>query len=158
MSPTLVLLLAFLIGAVAGLRSLTSPATVAWGLHLHWLTLPPSRLAYMGSTAAVIIFTLLAAVELVLDILPTTPSRTAPAGLITRIFTGGLAGAVVAGAGGQSVALGITLGIVGAVLAAYAGEQVRTRLVKALKCPDFVVAILEDAVAIGGGLFIVSRF
>lgn len=158
MSPTLILLLAFLIGVVSGLRSLTAPATVAWGLHLHWLTLPPSRLAYMGSTAAVIIFTLLALVELVANKLPTTPSRTAPTGLIVRILMGGLSGAVVAYAGAQSPALGITIGIVGAVVGAFAGYQLRTRLVKALKCPDFVIAILGDALAIGGGLFIVSRF
>jgi len=29
---------------------------------------------------------------------------------------------------------------------------------KALRVPDFVVAIVEDAVAIGGGLFLLSRF
>jgi uncharacterized membrane protein len=44
------------------------------------------------------------------------------------------------------------------VAGAFAGYEVRTRLVKALKVPDLVVALLEDAVAIGGGLFIVSRF
>jgi uncharacterized membrane protein len=35
---------------------------------------------------------------------------------------------------------------------------VRMRLVRALKVPDFVIACLEDAVAIGGGFFVVSRF
>ena len=40
----------------------------------------------------------------------------------------------------------------------FAGYQLRTRLVKALKCPDFVIAILEDATAIAGGLLIASRF
>jgi uncharacterized membrane protein len=30
--------------------------------------------------------------------------------------------------------------------------------VKALDVPDLVVALLEDSVAISGGLFIVSRF
>jgi uncharacterized membrane protein len=32
------------------------------------------------------------------------------------------------------------------------------RLVKALKVPDFAIALLGDVVAIGGGLLIVSRF
>jgi hypothetical protein len=31
-------------------------------------------------------------------------------------------------------------------------------LVKALKVPDIVIALLEDALAIGAGLFLVSRF
>jgi uncharacterized membrane protein len=35
---------------------------------------------------------------------------------------------------------------------------VRTRLVKTLSVPDFVIAVLEDAVAIGGGLLLLSRF
>jgi uncharacterized membrane protein len=36
--------------------------------------------------------------------------------------------------------------------------MLRTRLVKALKVPDLVIALLEDAVTVGGGVFIVSRF
>ena len=50
------------------------------------------------------------------------------------------------------------LGGVGGVAGAFAGYEARTRLVKTLKVPDTVVALLEDAVAIGGGFFIVSRF
>jgi uncharacterized membrane protein len=150
--------MASLIGVVAGLRTFTAPATVAWGLRLHWLSVQHSRLAFMDSTAALIIFTILAPIELVLDKLPTTPSRTAPAGLIGRIILGGFSSAILATAAGQSPALGALFGAIGAVVGAFAGKQVRTRLVKALKCPDFVIAILEDAVAISAGLYIVSRF
>src|SRR5580700_6484061 len=96
MNPAPVLLLAFLIGVVAGLRSLTAPAVVAWGAHRNWLTLHNSLLAFMSSTAAVVVFTLLALVELVADQLPSTPSRTAPPGLIARIVLGGLSGAGLA--------------------------------------------------------------
>jgi uncharacterized membrane protein len=39
-----------------------------------------------------------------------------------------------------------------------AGYQARARLVRFLRMPDFNVALLEDLVAIGGSLFIVSRF
>ena len=158
MNPSQVLLLAFLIGVIAGLRSFTAPATVAWGLHLNWLSVGSSRLAFMGSTAAVIIFSLIALGEIIADKLPSTPNRTSPAGLIGRIIFGGFAGAILAVAGGQSLALGALLGAIGGVAGAFAGYRVRTRLVKALKCPDFVIAILEDATAIAGGLFIVSRF
>jgi uncharacterized membrane protein len=112
----------------------------------------------MASTAAVVIFTLLAVVELVADKLPFTPSRLKPPGLIGRIVLGGLSGAGVAVSGAQSIVLGAVLGVVGGIAAAFAGYQVRTRLVKALKVPDLVIALSEDAVTIGGGLFIVSRF
>ncbi len=158
MSTTYVLALAFLIGVISGLRTFTAPATVAWGLHLGWFTVGSSRLAFMGSTAAVIIFSLLAFGELVADKLPSTPSRTSARGLIGRFIFGGFAGAILATAGGESWMLGAVLGGVGGIAGAFVGHWVRTRTVKALKCPDFVIAILEDAVAICGGLFIASRF
>jgi len=158
MNPSLVLLLAFLIGVVCGLRSLTAPALVAWAAHRSWIDLHNTSLAFMGSAAAVVIFTLLAIGELVADQLPSTPARTAPPGLIARIILGGLSGAGIALAGGQSIAGGSILGVLGGIAGAFGGYQVRTRLVKALKVPDLVIALLEDAVAIGGGLFLVSRF
>jgi uncharacterized membrane protein len=153
-----VLLLAFLIGVVAGLRSMTAPAVVAWAAHLHWLKLQSSPLSSMGSTVAVVVFTLGALIELVFDKLPVTPPRTRGAGLIARIVFGGVTGAAVASSGSQSMALGAILGAAGALAGAFGGYQVRVRLVRALKVPDFVVALIEDAVAIGGGLLIVSRF
>jgi uncharacterized membrane protein len=158
MSSSTVLLLAFAIGIVAGLRALTAPAAVAWAARLQWLHLRGTPLAFMGSTAAVIIFTLLAIAELITDQLPSTPSRTAPVGLIVRFLTGGLSGAAIALAGGQTLVIGGILGAFGGIVGAFAGYQARTRLVKALGVPDFVIATLEDAVAIGAGLLIVTRF
>jgi uncharacterized membrane protein len=158
MEPSQVLLLAFFIGVVAGLRSLTAPAVVAWAAHLNWLNLHSTPLAFMGSTAAVVIFSLLAVAELVADKLPSTPSRLKSTGIIARIILGGLSGAGIAVAGAQSIMIGAVLGAVGGIAGAFAGYQIRTRLVKALKVPDLVIALLEDAVAIGGGVLIVSRF
>ena len=158
MNPSQVLLLAFLIGVIAGLRTMTAPAVVAWAANRHWLNLHSSPLAFMGSTAAVAIFTVLALGELVVDKLPSTPNRTKLLGLIGRSVTGGLSGAAVAASGAQSIALGAVLGVAGAIAGAFAGYQVRKRLVRALKAPDLVIALFEDAVAIGGGLLIVSRF
>ncbi len=151
-------LLAFLIGVVAGLRSLTAPAVLAWAAEHNWLNVHNSPLSFMASKAAMIIFTLLAAGELVADQLPSAPPRTAPPGLIARIATGALSGAGIAIAGSQTLVVGALLGIVGALVGTFGGYQARTRLVKAFKVPDLVIATLEDIVAIGGGLFIVSRF
>jgi uncharacterized membrane protein len=158
MNPSEVLLLAFLIGVVAGLRTMTAPAVVAWAANLRWLNLVNSPLAFMGSTAAVAVFTVLALGELIIDKLPSTPSRTKLPGLVGRSVLGGLSGAAVAASGAQSIAVGAVLGVAGAIAGAFAGYEVRTRLVRALKVPDFVIAVFEDAVAIGGGLLIVSRF
>jgi uncharacterized membrane protein len=157
MSPSHVLFLAALIGVISGLRALTAPAVVAWAAHLNWLNVHGSPLAFMGSTAAVVVFTLLALGELVGDKLPSTPSRLKPPGLISRVVLGALSGAAVAAAA-QSLALGGVLGAVGGIAGAFAGYHTRARLVRGLQVPDFVIACLEDVVAITGGILIVSRF
>jgi uncharacterized membrane protein len=151
------LLFSFLIGLFAGLRSLTAPAVTAWAVHLGWLKLEGS-LSLIGSVPSVVIFTVLAVVELVADKLPKTPSRTSPPGLIARIITGGVTGACVAAGGGQGAVLGAILGIAGGVVGCFGGYQARTRLVKALGTQDIYVALVEDLVAVAGSLWVVSRF
>ena len=145
------------IGVVAGLRSLTPPAVVAWAVHLGWLNLSTSLLAFMGSIIAVVIFSLLAVFELIADLLSSTPKRTAPAGLTARILMGGLCGACVCAASNQSFILGAILGALGGVIGAFAGYEIRRRLVAALHVKDIFVALLEDLVAIGLACFFVSR-
>ena len=152
-----VFVLAFGIGIVAGLRSLTAPAVVAWGAHLGWLNLHGSPLAFMGSTAAVAILSVLAVGELIADKLPKIPRRTAPAPLIARIITGGLCGACLCAAAGKSLLAGMLLGGIGGLVGAFVGYSVRRRLVNNLHIKDLVVAVCEDAVAIGLALFLVSR-
>ena len=158
MTSSHVLLLAFGIGIITGIRSLTSPAVIAWAAHRGWLNLQGSSLSFLGSTAAVATLTILAVVELVTDKLASTPARTKPLGLSARILLGGLSGAAVALAGRQSALVGCALGAVGGVVGGFVGYQVRTGLVRALKVPDFVIAVLEDLVAVAGALFIVTRF
>ncbi len=149
---------AFLIGAFAGLRSLTAPAATAWAAHLGWLKVS-SPLAWLGSVPSVIVLTLLALAELVSDKLPETPSRTAPLGLGARIVMGALCGAALCLAGTQQSGLvGAIVGAVGGIVGSFGGYQLRTRLVKALGSPDYVVAVVEDLVAIGGSLWVASRF
>jgi len=151
------LLFAFLIGLFGGLRALTAPAVTAWAVHLGWLKIE-GPLVLIGSLPSVVIFTLLAVVELVADKLPQTPSRTAPPGLIARILMGGLTGACVGTGGGQGAVFGAILGIVGGIVGCFGGYQARTGFVKALGVPDIYVALVEDLVAIGGSLWTVSRF
>jgi uncharacterized membrane protein len=158
MNSSMVLALIFAIGIIAGLRALTAPAVVCWAAHLGWLNLQNSHLAWMGSVAAVAIFSILALAEIVNDKLPATGSRTAPPSLVIRSITGALAGTALAIAASQSVLLGIVLGALGALAGSFLGYEVRHRIVTGLKIPDFPVALLEDAIAIGCGLLIVSRF
>jgi uncharacterized membrane protein len=152
-----VFVLALGIGIVAGLRSLTAPAVVAWGAHLGWLNLQGSPLAFMGSTTAVAVFSLLAIGELIADKLPMTGKRTAPAPLVARIITGGLCGASLLAAVGKSLLAGALLGGIGGIVGAFVGYSVRRRLVNNFRIKDLMVAVCEDAVAIGLALFLVSR-
>lgn len=152
-----VLALAFGIGVVAGLRALTAPAAVSWAAHLGWLHLDDSALAFMASTWSVVLFSALAIFELVADLLPTTPSRTAPAPLTARIISGGFCGACLCVSANQSLFVGAALGAAGAVAGAFAGYGLRKRLVTGLKVKDIFVAIPEDLVALGLALFLVTR-
>ena len=150
-------LLALGIGIVAGLRSLTAPAVVAWGAHLSWLNLQGSPLAFMGSTPAVAILSVLAIGELIADKLPMMQKRTAPAPLIARMITGGLCGACLCAAVGKSLLAGTLLGGIGGVIGAFVGYATRKRLVNNLHIKDFIIAVCEDLLAIGLAFFFVSR-
>jgi len=150
------LLLAFSIGIVAGLRSMTAPAVVAWAGHFGWLQLDGTPLAFLASAAARYVLLVLMLGELVVDKLSFTPSRKAPGPFVGRIIAGALAGgAVVMGNGGGLVA-GAVAGALGAVVGTLGGYLGRTGLVQALRVPDYVVALAEDAVAVGGALLVVT--
>lgn len=158
MNIGLVLVLAFGIGVVAGLRTFTAPAVTAWAAHLHWINLSGSHLAFMGSTWAVAIFTLGVAVESVLDQLPNTPARTSAPQLAGRIIMGSLTGACLGIAGSAAAWLALVMGAIGSLVGAFGGYRGRAGLVRALHAPDFAIAIPEDLVAIGLGLSLVLRF
>jgi uncharacterized membrane protein len=158
MNSGIVLALTLGVGFVAGLRSMTAPAVTAWAAYLGWIHLSNSPLSFMGSKWAVVILSLGALGEFVADKLPGTPSRTAAVGLSARIVTGGLSGACLAVAGGSALWLGAIIGALGGIAGAFAGYKARVGLVQTLRVPDFAIALPEDLVAIGLGLFFVSRF
>jgi uncharacterized membrane protein len=158
MNLSLVLLRAFGIGLVTGLRSMTGLALVCWAAHLGWLDLEGSRLAFLESTLATYAFSALALGELVADKLPFIPNRTSPGPLFGRIVLGALAGAALCVATGYSSAAGAVLGGAGGVTGAFAGYRARAALVKTSRWPDWGIALLEDLVAVGGGFLLVARF
>jgi uncharacterized membrane protein len=151
-------LLLLAIGFVAGLRAMTAPAAVVWAAHLGWIDLHGTPLAFLGSTAAFVLFTLGAIGEFVTDQLPTTPARTVPVQFGARIVTGAFSGAALALAIHQPVLLGVALGAVGAIAGTLGGYRARKGLVHGLKVPDIAIAVPEDILAIALGVFAVSRF
>jgi uncharacterized membrane protein len=149
-------LLAFLIGVVTGLRSMTAPAAVSWAARLGWLHLEDTPLAFLGFAATPYILSVFALGELIADKLPKTPSRKAPVPFAARIAMGALCGAAV-GAPAQFPIGGALAGALGGVAGTLGGYEFRSRLVKATGGKDLPIALLEDAIAICGAFWIASQ-
>jgi uncharacterized membrane protein len=149
-------ILAFLIGIMAGLRSMTAPAAVSWAARLGWLHVENTWLAFLGFSATPYILSVLAVGELIADKLPQTPSRKAPVGFVARLGSGALCGAAI-GATNRALIGGLVAGVIGAIAGTLGGYEFRSRLTKAIGGKDLPIALLEDAIAICGSFLIVSR-
>lgn len=112
MTHFLVLLLALLIGVVAGLRAMTAPAAVAWAAALQWINLDNTWVEWLAHPITVTVLTILAVGELVTDKLPKTPSRKTAIQFGTRLVTGAFAGAVIGTAWGYKFG-GLGAGMIG---------------------------------------------
>ncbi len=134
---------------------MTAPAVVAWGAHLGWLHLEGSWLEFFASKISLVVFSLFALGELVADKLSFIPGRTQPGPLGVRAVFGAMCGAALCYSRNGSLPLGAVIGGVGGVAGAFAGYAYRTSLGR--RAPDFLLALLEDLVAVGGGFLIISH-
>ena len=133
-------LIAFALGIVAGLRSMMAPAAVLLARHVR---------------VAGIVVAILAVGELIVDLLPTTPSRTSPVPLVTRIISGAFCGWFIAtGPSGARIA-GALAGVAGALVGTYGGHAARARAIKRLGA--IPAALAEDVVAVALAWFTVTR-
>lgn len=144
------LVVALLIGIVAGLRAMTAPAVVSWAASLGVLPLIGTPLAFLGWRFTPWIVSLLAIAELVTDQLPGTPSRKVPLQFGTRLVMGGLCGAAVGMTGGLWVAA-MVAGALGAVLGTFGGAAARAAMARRFG-RDQPAALLEDAAALALGV------
>jgi uncharacterized membrane protein len=124
------LLQATVVGAACGLRAFSGPATLASRGELGDGWVSKAALVAAGG-------------ELVGDKLPLTPPRTDAPALAGRIASGAYCGYRLGGP------VGAGLGAVSAIGSAFAGAQARRQVGHALKLPDIVVALGEDAVTYG---------
>lgn len=143
---------AFLIGIIAGLRTMMAPATLGLAARFGGLSLVGTPLQFLGGSIAPWIFSVLAVGELANDKRPTTPSRKVPPQFGARIVSGAFAGAAI-GAAHASLVLGLVAGVAGAVAGTLGGAAARGALAKRFG-KDLPAALIEDAVAIVGGLAI----
>jgi uncharacterized membrane protein len=147
-----VLLLAFLMGIVAGLRALMAPAAVSWAARGGAIGDEHARLAFMGFRFTPWIFTLLAMTELVTDQLPSTPSRTVPPQLGARLVSGALCGATIGTRNGITTVAALA-GAAGALAGTLGGARARAGMAAAFGS-DRPAALVEDVLALGAAVCI----
>ena len=149
------IILALAIGIIAGLRAMMPLAAIAWAARLGHLPLVGTHLAWLGNAAVPWVFTSLAIIELYNDVQPKTPSRLIPPQFITRVVTGSLAGSVL-GFGVGNLWIGLIFGAIGAVLGTLGGAKFRGTLAAAFG-KDLPAALIEDLIAIGGSILIITH-
>ena len=153
MTHALVLLLALLIGVIAGLRAMTAPAVVAWGAFLGWIDVTDKWSEWVAHPITVAVLTILLIGELITDQLPKTPSRKVPAQFGARLISGAFAGAVIGSAFFHTFS-SVGAGVIGAVLGTLGGAELRGRVAAANDGNDRPGAFGEDALAVGGGFLV----
>jgi uncharacterized membrane protein len=127
---------AFLLGVVAGSRSMLGPAAASQAARTGLLRLE-GPLGFVAGSKAHRALTVLAAGELIADTLPFMPSRKEPPSFIWRVVSGATTGAAVA-SGSDWVPLGIALGAAGSVAGTVGGAALRKRF------PGLATAFVED--------------
>jgi uncharacterized membrane protein len=152
-----VLLVAFFLGGLTGLRAFVPLTVLVWMLHVEHVRILGSPLYFLHKTEPLVILSILAIAELIFDKLPFTPSRLKIPGIVGRVILGIIVGIVSGQAWGASWQTCAIAGFIGAILGSWAGHEIRTRWTRELHWHDLPVALLEDAVTIGGTVLIVSR-
>ena len=137
-----------MLGITTGLRTFTPMALICWFAWLGYLPVDGTWAMWTGRLPVAIGLTVLAVAELIADKLPRVPNRTAPGPLLARVVFGGLAGSIAATSINGPGVEGVMLGVVGALLGAFAGFMIRRDAVKNLCCADWPIALTEDAFAI----------
>lgn len=147
---------AAVMGAVAGIRSMSAPAVIGQLAESGFIP-EGSPLALLNHPGVAKGLKFLAAGELFADKLPFLPARTDVGPLAARVVTGGISGAVVCSAGKRPWILGALIGAAAAVGASYGATKLRKVLTDEYNIPNAVVGVLEDAVVVGSSYLVVSQ-
>ena len=115
-------------------------AVLCWFSYLGYLPVDGTWASWTGRLAVAIVFTLLAAGEMIVDKLPRAPDRISAGPMMARLVIGGLIGSIAATAMAGPGLEGVLLGVVGAALGAFGGFMLRRDLVQKIGCPDWKVA------------------
>jgi uncharacterized membrane protein len=142
------------LGVVAGLRSMATPAILSWAANRGWMRAHGGPVRVLRTRGAAGVTSAMAVGEMIMDMSPLAPDRRIAASLAARIASGALVGSALCAAKHKPVAWGMLAGGLGALAGTYGGFRLRKRLAKHF--PDPLVAVAEDAVALGGGALLVK--
>lgn len=137
---------------LAGMRSMSAPAFLS-----HYLSKQPhsglagSRLRFLQKPVTAKLLKAMAAGEIVMDKLPSTPDRTAPPILLGRLLSGALVGAAWYRSRQGSAIGGGVLGGLAAVAATFVSYALRTGISKQSGVPVALVGVGEDVAVLAGG-------
>ena len=145
------------LGRVAGMRTMSAPMLISRVARKGQLAAEGSKLGFLNHPGALSTTALLAVGELIADKIPSVPPRTDVGPLLARAVSGGLSGAVLCSARKKSPWVGAVCGALGAVAVAYAAYHLRRSAKRNFHLPDAVLAVAEDAVVAGSGMWIASQ-
>jgi len=147
----------FTLGVVAGMRSMLPMALLAWRISTEGPDIADGGVVVdvLAHRRTAVVLGIAALGELILDKLPFMPSRVRPIPYAGRVVAGGTAAAFQSLAQGRRSNRGALLRSLGALVGTLGGYWVRTSLLRAL--PPLLAALVEDALAVGLGLWATHR-
>ena len=141
-----VLISAFVLGVVCGLRAMVGLAAASWAANRQQIPLQGTWLSFLGFRFTPYITSLLAIGEVINDKLPKTPSRLVPPQFGGRVVMGALTGSAI-GLSQEHLVIGTSSGIIGSVVGTLAGAKARGYAAK-LFGRDLPAALVEDFIAV----------
>jgi uncharacterized membrane protein len=137
---------AFALGVVCGLRAMVGLAAASWAANRQQISLEGTWLSFLGFRFTPYITSLLAIGEIINDKLPKIPSRLVPPQFAGRVVMGALTGSAI-GLSQEHFLIGASSGIIGSIVGTLAGSKARAFAAK-LFGRDLPAALLEDAIAV----------
>jgi uncharacterized membrane protein len=140
---------AFLLGVVAGMRSMMPLAILAITMSRRPEIVPAAApIQWFALRALAVIFGLAAIGEIIADKLPRTPNRTALGPFLARVASGAVVGAALVQIGHMNAWIGAGCGAVGAILGTFGAFHARRYAGRATGIRDPYIGALEDVLAI----------
>ncbi len=149
---------AFVLGVVAGMRSMMAPAVLALTLSRRPEYVPASAPAqWFALIPVAVVLCIVALGELVGDKLPMAPNRTALGPFVFRLVTGAITGAALVQLGGINAWAGAACGAVGAIAGTFGMFHARKLAGRVTGISDPYIGAIEDVVAIAIAATVVAR-